>query len=171
MSSKTKKHPKVAAAAASHAAGAWRPHIETDPLFNPFASTGVTGDGRTQFGENGEVSANLRDASEDSAPLQGTKDLSDVDSLQDVLATAALTPRPATRRRPLSSTERRSSAAKARPASDPSHARHATKAKRGSRRKSAKSTSKARDVARVQRRTSVHHGPLSARSARVAKRR
>lgn len=169
MSSKTKKRVKPATEA-SHATGAWRPHITTGPLFNPFASTGVSGDGRTQFGENGEVSPALRDASEDTAPLQGTKDLSDVDSLQDVAVAAARTPRPAARRRRASSSGHRSRAPKARPASHSLKTRHAAKTQPGLRRKATQSASKARDAARVQHPRSVHRGSLSART-RVAKRR
>jgi|GEM_PF-2113702 len=58
---------------------AWRPKVDTQPEFNPFGSV-----------ESGKDSLNhtppLRDANEDTAPLEGSMDLSDEDSLQDVIA-------------------------------------------------------------------------------------
>jgi hypothetical protein len=74
---------------AAHAGGAWRPHIDTEPEFNPFASTGAWGDGRTQFQDSATELPEIRDATEDTAPLEGSRDLSDADSLEDVVAAAA----------------------------------------------------------------------------------
>jgi len=67
---------------------AWRPAVEGDREFNPFASTGFSGDGRTQFGQSAVERPAIRDAAEDTAPLEGSKDLSDADSLRDVVAAA-----------------------------------------------------------------------------------
>jgi hypothetical protein len=54
----------------------WSPKIDGQPLFNPFAPP--DGDRSTP--------PKLREPQEDTAPLQGTKDVSDADSLQDVIA-------------------------------------------------------------------------------------
>jgi hypothetical protein len=54
----------------------WSPKIDSQPIFNPFAPP--DGDRTT--------TPKLRDPQEDTAPLQGTKDVSDADSLQDVIA-------------------------------------------------------------------------------------
>jgi hypothetical protein len=55
----------------------WQPKMDQQQELNSFvnATTGTTH-------ENDEIN----DAEEDSAPLQGSKDLSDADSLQDVIA-------------------------------------------------------------------------------------
>ncbi len=58
---------------------AWRPRIERALVFNPFQALG-----RDDYLRN---SPRLR-SSEDTAPLQGTRDLSDADSLEDVIAEA-----------------------------------------------------------------------------------
>lgn len=58
---------------------AWRPHIERAVEFNPFEA--VAGD------DHLKNVPKLR-SREDTAPLQGTRDLSDVDSLEDVIAEA-----------------------------------------------------------------------------------
>jgi hypothetical protein len=57
----------------------WTPHIEGQPLLHPFASP---------EGDKSRPSLELRDPQEDTAPLQGTQDISDADSLQDVVADA-----------------------------------------------------------------------------------
>jgi hypothetical protein len=57
----------------------WRPQIDEDAEINPFTRGGVNKRALLD-------SAQLQDAEEDSAPLQGTKDLSDDDSLEDVIA-------------------------------------------------------------------------------------
>ncbi len=59
----------------------WEPKIERDSEFNPFAKVDAA---KGSFTE----SRGLLDLEEDTSPLQGTKDLSDVDSLQDVIADA-----------------------------------------------------------------------------------
>jgi len=55
----------------------WQPSLDTEPELNPFAN-------RTQ----GEAlfKKKLRDPEEDTAPLQGSRDISDDDSLIDVIA-------------------------------------------------------------------------------------
>ena len=58
----------------------WKPHIERQPEFNPFDTT-PKDDSLTS-------APKLRNAEEDTAPLQGSKDLSDADSLEDVIAEA-----------------------------------------------------------------------------------
>lgn len=74
------------AEAASPAGHAWRAHVDSDPEYNPFASTGVAGDGRTQVEPIAAEPPAIRDATVDTSPLEGTRDLSDPDSLEDVLA-------------------------------------------------------------------------------------
>jgi hypothetical protein len=55
----------------------WQPNLDTPEDANPFAN-------RTQ-GE-GRFTKKVRDPEEDTSPLQGSKDLSDEDSLDDVIA-------------------------------------------------------------------------------------
>jgi|HubBroStandDraft_5_1064220.scaffolds.fasta_scaffold991676_2 hypothetical protein len=57
----------------------WSPHIDADPLLHPFAPPD---------GDKNVSALTLRDPEEDTAPLQGTKDISDTDSLEDVKADA-----------------------------------------------------------------------------------
>jgi hypothetical protein len=58
----------------------WQPHIERQSEFNPFDTTPK---------DNAPNRASkIRNAEEDTAPLQGSKDLSDADSLEDVIADA-----------------------------------------------------------------------------------
>jgi hypothetical protein len=57
----------------------WSPAIDADPVLHPFAPP----DGRTSRG-----TLTLADPEEDTAPLQGTRDISDADSLEDVKADA-----------------------------------------------------------------------------------
>jgi hypothetical protein len=59
----------------------WQPSLDTEPDANPFAN-------RTQ-GE-GSFVKKVRDPQEDTAPLQGSKDMSDDDSLLDVIADQSL---------------------------------------------------------------------------------
>jgi hypothetical protein len=54
----------------------WQPHLDSEPEANPFANR-TQRDGR---------SVKIQNPNEDTAPLQGTKDLSDEDSLDDVIA-------------------------------------------------------------------------------------
>ena len=61
----------------------WEPSLDTPEDANPFAN-------RTQ-GE-GKFTKKVRDAEEDSSPLQGSKDLSDEDSLVDVIADQSAPP-------------------------------------------------------------------------------
>jgi len=75
---------------AAHTGCAWRPDIDVEPQFNPFASTGFSGDGRTQVAESDAEPPAIRDATEDTAPLEGSRDLSDADSLRDVVAAACI---------------------------------------------------------------------------------
>jgi hypothetical protein len=55
----------------------WQPRLDTEPEANAFAN-------RTQG--DGAFKKPLRDPEEDTAPLQGSKDISDDDSLVDVVA-------------------------------------------------------------------------------------
>jgi hypothetical protein len=55
----------------------WEPSLNTPEDANPFAN-------RTQ-GE-GKFTRKVREPEEDTSPLQGSKDLSDEDSLDDVIA-------------------------------------------------------------------------------------
>ena len=57
----------------------WQPKVEAEPEFHPFAGIDRAKDDLVR-------SPRIRDASEDTAPLEGTKDLSDTDSLTDVIA-------------------------------------------------------------------------------------
>lgn len=59
----------------------WEPKIERDREFNPFAKVDA---------DKGPVTEtqDLESPQEDTAPLQGSNDLSDADSLQDVIADA-----------------------------------------------------------------------------------
>lgn len=59
----------------------WEPKIKRESEFNPFAS--VDGD-KGPFAQTPQ----LRNPEEDTSPLQGSKDLSDADSLEDVVADA-----------------------------------------------------------------------------------
>lgn len=60
---------------------AWRPRIERAAEFNPFEALG---------GDEYLLNAPRLRSREDTAPLQGTRDLSDADSLEDVIAAAPL---------------------------------------------------------------------------------
>lgn len=55
----------------------WSPDIAGQPLLHPFTSPD---------GDKSRPTLTLRDPEQDTGPLQGTKDLSDADSLQDVIA-------------------------------------------------------------------------------------
>lgn len=57
----------------------WRPHMEPDREFNPYSATGDESDARARPDA-------IQDPAEDTAPLQGSKDLTDEDSLDDVIA-------------------------------------------------------------------------------------
>ena len=57
----------------------WEPRIDSEGPFNPFAP--VDGDKGPYAG-----SPQLRNPEEDTGPLQGSKDISDTDSLEDVIA-------------------------------------------------------------------------------------
>lgn len=57
----------------------WRPKVEAEPDFNPFRNPESTKVSPLETRE-------LLDPEEDTAPLQGSKDLSDDDSLEDVIA-------------------------------------------------------------------------------------
>jgi len=61
----------------------WQPSLETEPELNAFAN-------RTR-GE-GTFKNKVRDPEEDTAPLEGSKDLSDDDSLVDVVAEPSRVP-------------------------------------------------------------------------------
>jgi hypothetical protein len=65
----------------------WQPKIESDPPLNPFAHDAPGSDGL-----NG--SPQIEDPEEDSAPLQGGRDLPDEDSLEDVIVIADDADRP-----------------------------------------------------------------------------
>jgi hypothetical protein len=57
----------------------WQPRVESEPEFNPFEN---------DTSERGALldTPQINDPDEDSAPLEGSKDLSDEDSLDDVIA-------------------------------------------------------------------------------------
>ena len=57
----------------------WTPDIDGEPLLHPFGSPD---------GDRSRPTLKLRDPEQDTAPLQGTKDVSDADSLEDVRADA-----------------------------------------------------------------------------------
>jgi|HubBroStandDraft_3_1064219.scaffolds.fasta_scaffold269894_2 hypothetical protein len=57
----------------------WQPRVESDPELNPFSNDAPGSDGLNKTPE-------IEDPEEDSAPLQGSRDLSDEDSLDDVIA-------------------------------------------------------------------------------------
>jgi hypothetical protein len=57
----------------------WSPDIDGQPLLHPFASPD---------GDKSRSALKLDDPEQDTAPLQGTKDISDADSLEDVIADA-----------------------------------------------------------------------------------
>jgi hypothetical protein len=57
----------------------WSPDIGGSPLLHPFTSPD---------GDRSHAAVTLRDPEHDTAPLQGTKDISDQDSLEDVIADA-----------------------------------------------------------------------------------
>ena len=57
----------------------WQPRMDTNPELNPFHNGASDAD-------NPLENPQIQDAEEDSAPLQGSKDLSDDDSLGDVIA-------------------------------------------------------------------------------------
>ena len=57
----------------------WTPDIDGEPLLHPFGAP---------EGDKSRGNLKLRDPEQDTAPLQGTKDLSDADSLADVVADA-----------------------------------------------------------------------------------
>jgi hypothetical protein len=57
----------------------WSPDIDGQPLLHPFASPD---------GDKSRSAVKLDDPEQDTAPLQGTKDISDSDSLEDVIADA-----------------------------------------------------------------------------------
>ncbi len=57
----------------------WSPRIDSQPVFNPFTPAD---------GDRSKDVPKLREPNEDTAPLQGTTDFSDADSLEDVIADA-----------------------------------------------------------------------------------
>ena len=57
----------------------WQPKVDSEPELNPFANHTAKRDGLLNTPE-------VSDPEEDSSPLQGSKDLSDDDSLEDVIA-------------------------------------------------------------------------------------
>jgi hypothetical protein len=59
---------------------AWRPRIDRALEFNPFVAVG---------GDDHLRNVPRLRSRDDTAPLQGTRDLSDTDSLEDVIAEAA----------------------------------------------------------------------------------
>jgi hypothetical protein len=59
----------------------WKPRVEEQQEFNPFSPPGDDRDALLH-------SPKINDASQDTSPLQGSKDLSDPDSLDDVIADA-----------------------------------------------------------------------------------
>jgi hypothetical protein len=61
----------------------WQPRLDSEEELNPFAN-------RTQG--DGKFVNKIRDPNKDTSPLQGTKDLSDEDSLDDVIADSSEDP-------------------------------------------------------------------------------
>jgi hypothetical protein len=60
----------------------WQPHVDQEAEFNPFANA--------KAGKDTLINTPaIQDATEDTSPLQGTKDLSDEDSLEGVIADAS----------------------------------------------------------------------------------
>ena len=59
----------------------WKPRVEEEQEFNPFSPPGDDRDALLH-------SPKINDPSQDSTPLQGSKDLSDPDSLDDVIEDA-----------------------------------------------------------------------------------
>jgi hypothetical protein len=57
----------------------WQPRVESEPELNPFEN------GASERGALLDT-PQINDPEEDSAPLEGSKDLSDEDSLDDVIA-------------------------------------------------------------------------------------
>jgi hypothetical protein len=57
----------------------WQPRVDPDTELNPFHNGASDAD-------NPLDNPQIQDPEEDSAPLQGSKDLSDDDSLEDVIA-------------------------------------------------------------------------------------
>ena len=57
----------------------WSPDMEGQPLLHPFGAP---------EGDKSRGTLKLRDPEQDTAPLQGTKDISDADALEDVRADA-----------------------------------------------------------------------------------
>jgi len=57
----------------------WQPKVESEAELNPFANHTTERDGLLNTPE-------VSDPEEDSSPLEGSKDLSDEDSLVDVIA-------------------------------------------------------------------------------------
>lgn len=166
MPAKAKKPAKPPVTEVPHSGEAWRPHVDSEPEFNPFASSGASGDGRTHFGENAAEAA-IRDATENTAPLEGTRDLTDADSLGGATVSTAEASTQAKPRRVRASRSRpaRKRAAKTRrPA-----ARRTASAKRRAGAKRAKSVAKAKGAPRV-RRASAGRGTRGRRKS-VGRRR
>jgi hypothetical protein len=155
MSSKAKKPVNTPVKPAGEAPdpAPWRPEMETDSEFNPFASAGVSGDGRTQFGERGQEPEPVGGAPEDTAPLQGTRDRSDADSLREPDAAGA-------RAQP----RRRASRVRRRPA------RKATRVTGKAKGSAARAKSKSRTKTKAKRSAAKTRGKSRLRGAKTAKR-
>lgn len=86
---KTASAPRPRRNASRQNAAVWRPRITSEPEFNPFRRAGSAVGGA--FAERYAdllTSPIIRDACEDTAPPQGMRDLSDDDSLNDVVVGA-----------------------------------------------------------------------------------
>jgi hypothetical protein len=68
------------------AAGPWTPQVDRQPDFNPFANIEAPERSPGATLPTAAASPTIRDPAVDTAPLQGMHDLSDADSLIDVIA-------------------------------------------------------------------------------------
>lgn len=153
MPSKAKKPAKPPVTETPQDGGAWRPHVETEREFNPFASTGASGDARTLFDGDPKEPA-IRNAAEGTAPLEGSKDLSDADSLQHVQAASIEAAQPVARRRARTTAgaRRKPRAVKGRVVRRVARrARLATKRRAAAKRPKAKAAAKTRAAPRARR--------------------
>jgi len=138
----------------------WRPRMDSEAEFNPFAGSSAAG---SHFADAAEevASAPLPDASQDSAPLQGSMDRSDADSVVEaagVPAAPAAPRRRATRRRPAKAKAKAKAKVSVR-----AKAKAKARAKTGGRRK-AKTTARRRSTPRARKGAVRAKGRTAART-------
>jgi len=68
----------------------WRPRMESESEFNPFAGASAAGSHFADAGED-QMPVAVPDATQDTAPLQGSMDRSDADSVETVMSEPAPT--------------------------------------------------------------------------------